>query len=190
MVRVALGARREAPESYSVPSEATIRRTLARLDAEVLAGVIGVWLADRDRPDQRRRALAVDGKTLRGAKRGAVRSTCFRRWSTPPGGWWPNTRSAAPPARSPPSSRCWPRWTWPASWSPPMPSKPTPRPHSQVLQVTRKTRDLHTRHWKTKVVYAVTSLTVQQASPARLADLIRGHWQPDPAGLTGPQRTM
>jgi predicted transposase YbfD/YdcC len=47
---------------------------------------------------------------------------------------------------------------------------------SQVLQVTRKTRDLHTRRWKTKVVYAVTSLTFQQASPARLGDLIRGHW--------------
>jgi hypothetical protein len=31
-----------------VPSEATIRRTLARLDAETLAEVIGAWLADRD----------------------------------------------------------------------------------------------------------------------------------------------
>jgi DDE_Tnp_1-associated len=71
-VRAALGARRGTPESWAVPSEATIRRTLARLDAEVLAGVLGAWLADRDRPDQpdrRRRAVAVDGKTLRGAKR-------------------------------------------------------------------------------------------------------------------------
>ena len=25
-------------------------------------------------------------------------------------------------------------------------------------------------------VYAITSLTAQQASPARLADLLRGHW--------------
>jgi hypothetical protein len=47
-----------------VPCEATIRRTLARLDPEALAGVIGAWLADRDHPDQRRRAVAVDGKTL------------------------------------------------------------------------------------------------------------------------------
>jgi hypothetical protein len=53
-----------------VPCEATIRRTLARLDPEALAGVIGAWLADRDHPDQRRRAVAVDGKTLRGARRG------------------------------------------------------------------------------------------------------------------------
>jgi predicted transposase YbfD/YdcC len=50
-------------------------------------------------------------------------------------------------------------------------------PHvAQVLQITRKTRRLHTRRWKTKVVYAVTSLSHAHASPARLADLIRGHW--------------
>jgi hypothetical protein len=71
LVRVALGARRDAPAHWVVPSEATIRRTLARLDADALAEVIGAWLADRDRPDQRRRrrAVAVDGKTLRGARR-------------------------------------------------------------------------------------------------------------------------
>jgi len=34
-----------------------------------VAGAIGAWLADRDRAGRRRRALAVDGKTLRGAKR-------------------------------------------------------------------------------------------------------------------------
>ena len=71
LVRVGLGARHDAPAHWVVPSEATIRRTLARLDAETLGEVIGAWLADRDRPDQRwrRRAVAVDGKTLRGARR-------------------------------------------------------------------------------------------------------------------------
>jgi predicted transposase YbfD/YdcC len=50
-------------------------------------------------------------------------------------------------------------------------------PHAaQVLQVTRKTRELRTRWWRTVTVYAITSLTSQQASPARLADLLRGHW--------------
>jgi predicted transposase YbfD/YdcC len=78
-IRAALGARRQAPDrhGYAVPAEATIRRTLARLDADVLAEVIGAWLADRRRttpgagpnPSERRRAFAVDGKTLRGAKR-------------------------------------------------------------------------------------------------------------------------
>ena len=68
-VRAALGARREAPDHWVVPSEATIRRSLSRLDAEVLARVIGAWLAEHGRPDQRRRAITVDGKTLRGARR-------------------------------------------------------------------------------------------------------------------------
>jgi hypothetical protein len=54
-------------------------------------------------------------------------------------------------------------------------------PHAaQVLQVTRKVRELHTRRWRTVVVYAITSLPRSlphaQARPARLADLIRGHW--------------
>ena len=50
-------------------------------------------------------------------------------------------------------------------------------PHAaRVLQVTRKTRDLGTRRWHTVVVYAITSLSFQQARPARLADLLRGHW--------------
>ena len=73
-VRAALGARRDPfTGHWVVPTETTIRRTLARLDAEALAAVIGAWLADRhahpDRHDRRRRAVAVDGKTLRGARR-------------------------------------------------------------------------------------------------------------------------
>jgi predicted transposase YbfD/YdcC len=56
-------------------------------------------------------------------------------------------------------------------------------PHAaQVLQVTRKRKpsDLRAsarrRRWQTVSVYAVTSLPFQAASPARLADLLRGHW--------------
>jgi hypothetical protein len=49
-------------------------------------------------------------------------------------------------------------------------------PHAApVVQVTRKTRDLGTRRWRTVVASAVTSLTYAQASPTLLADLIRGH---------------
>jgi hypothetical protein len=75
-VRVVLGARQQAPGCLAVPAAATIRRTLSRLDADTLAGVIGAWLTDRDRHREhdrprpvthRRRAVAVDGKTLRGA---------------------------------------------------------------------------------------------------------------------------
>jgi hypothetical protein len=73
-VRAALGACRDGPDHYSVPAETTIRRTLGRLDADALASAIGAWLADqerqreRGRPAARRRAVAVGGKTLRGAK--------------------------------------------------------------------------------------------------------------------------
>jgi hypothetical protein len=50
-------------------------------------------------------------------------------------------------------------------------------PHAaQVLQVTRKSRDLHTNRWRTVTVYAITSLPFELARPARLADLLRGHW--------------
>jgi hypothetical protein len=66
-VRVALGARRDSPDRCSVPSETTIRRTLGRLDADALAAAIGAWLANRDDQTRHRRAIAVDGKTLRGA---------------------------------------------------------------------------------------------------------------------------
>src|SRR5262245_41243600 len=46
----------------------------------------------------------------------------------------------------------------------------------QVLQVTRRTRQLGTRRWRTVTIYAITSLTFAQARPARLADDLRGHW--------------
>lgn len=50
------------------PSESTIRRTLARLDATVLDQVIGVWAWLRTHTVDGRRVMAIDGKTLRGAK--------------------------------------------------------------------------------------------------------------------------
>jgi predicted transposase YbfD/YdcC len=50
-------------------------------------------------------------------------------------------------------------------------------PHAtQAIRITRKVRSLHRRRWRTVTVYAVTNLTAAQASPARLADWIRGHW--------------
>jgi predicted transposase YbfD/YdcC len=74
-VRAALGARRADPGTW-VPAEATFRRTLARVDPVALAGVLGAWLAAHDRPGPGPgpdrcpgRAVAVDGKTLRGARR-------------------------------------------------------------------------------------------------------------------------
>ncbi|WP_280686062.1 ISAs1 family transposase [Kitasatospora sp. MAA19] len=57
------------------PTEATTRRVLQRVDGDALDAAIGAWLAERgrtaDRTDasSRRAAVAVDGKTVRGAQR-------------------------------------------------------------------------------------------------------------------------
>ncbi|WP_261989678.1 transposase family protein [Streptomyces sp. uw30] len=54
-----------------VPCETTIRRTLARLDADALDRAVGAWPADRrtEPGPKTRRAVAVDGKSLRGTAR-------------------------------------------------------------------------------------------------------------------------
>ncbi|HEV8649138.1 MAG TPA: transposase, partial [Actinomycetes bacterium] len=50
-------------------------------------------------------------------------------------------------------------------------------PHAtQAIRSTRRVRSLRSRRWRTVTAYAVTSLTAAEASPARLADWIRGHW--------------
>jgi predicted transposase YbfD/YdcC len=249
-IRAALGARHQAPGHWSVPAETTIRRTLARLDADALAGAIGAWLADQERPGRaasRRRAIAVDGKTLRGAHppegdgrpvhllaamEHATRAVLAQRQV----GGAPEEVTAFAPlldgldlagtvvtadalqthpeaaeflvankhahylfqvkANQPTLlDRCQ-RLPWHR-----IPELDRTRdrghgrieirtlkavsvshfgfPHAaQILQVTRKTRDLHDhpRRYRTVTVYAVTSLGFAQASPARLADLLRGHW--------------
>ncbi|MDT0548344.1 hypothetical protein [Streptomyces lonegramiae] len=53
----------------SWPAESTIRRLLARIDADALDRAVGAWLADRQTRGQGLRGLAVDGKSLRGAAR-------------------------------------------------------------------------------------------------------------------------
>jgi predicted transposase YbfD/YdcC len=251
-VRAALGARRDTPGHFAVPAEATIRRTLARLDADALAAAVGAWLADRDRdrprpPASRQRAIAVDGKTLRGARGAgadgrpvhllaamdhASRAVLTQRQV----GGAPEEVPAFQPlladldlagvvvtadalqthrdaaeflvtskqahylftvkANQPTLlERCaglaWHRV--------PVLDRTRDRGHgrielrtlkavsvrhfgfphaAQVLEVTRKRRALadHPRRCETVTVYAITSLTNRQASPARLADLLRGHW--------------
>jgi predicted transposase YbfD/YdcC len=52
----------------TVPSESTFRRTLQALDADALDEAAGGWAQQRTAPAPgRRRAVAVDGKTLRGS---------------------------------------------------------------------------------------------------------------------------
>jgi len=54
-----------------VPSESTFRRALQRLDADAVDELAGRWAAQRTAPQPGdRRAIAVDGKTLRGSGHG------------------------------------------------------------------------------------------------------------------------
>jgi predicted transposase YbfD/YdcC len=251
-VRAALGTRcdpRTGRWVWAVPTETTIRRTLGRVDPEALAAAIGAWLADRDQPDQpdhRRRAVAVDGKTLRGARRAAdgrqahllaamdhaTRVVLAQRQVDGTPGEVPAFQPlladldlagavvTADALHTHPDAaeflvtskqahylfcvkanhptllaRC-ARLPW---HHVPVLDRTRDRGHgrielrtlkavtvhhfgfphtAQVLQVTRKTRDLrdgNIRRWRTVVVYAITSLAFAQASPARLADLLRGH---------------
>jgi DDE_Tnp_1-associated/Transposase DDE domain len=55
----------------TVPSESTFRRVLQRLDADAFDDLAGRWAAQRTTPGPgKRRAIAVDGKTLRGSGHG------------------------------------------------------------------------------------------------------------------------
>ncbi len=50
-------------------------------------------------------------------------------------------------------------------------------PHAaQAIQIVRRRRPLKSKKWSTETVYAVTSMTAIQASPAELAAIARGHW--------------
>lgn len=50
-------------------------------------------------------------------------------------------------------------------------------PHAaQAAQITRRTRNLASKKWRTETAYLITSLPAAQASPAQLNTWIRGHW--------------
>jgi hypothetical protein len=56
-------------------------------------------------------------------------------------------------------------------------------PHAaQAIQVVRRRRRPGTKKWSRETVYAMTSLTATQASPAGLAAIIRSHWMIDVVG--------
>jgi hypothetical protein len=77
-VLTALGGPNREPSGPTAPAEATVRRVMQRVDGDALDTAIGSWLAARDpqcpgpgkNPGGRlRRSPAVDGKTVRGARR-------------------------------------------------------------------------------------------------------------------------
>ncbi len=52
----------------TVPEESTLRKLFARLDADALDRVLGAWLWTRTTVVGGRRVIALDGKTVRGAR--------------------------------------------------------------------------------------------------------------------------
>jgi hypothetical protein len=124
-----------------------VRRVLARVDPDALDRAIGAWLAARPpfpptnppltRPP--RRAVAVDGKTLRGSgHHGTAPTQLLAAMDHATGGilarpWWTARRM-----RPPGSGRCWSGCTSPAP-SPRMRCTPQ-REHAEWL-VTHKHAD-------------------------------------------------
>ncbi|WP_246133419.1 ISAs1 family transposase [Mycobacterium helveticum] len=54
--------------SGSVPDESTLRKLFARLDADALDRALGTWMWTRTFTVEQRRVIALDGKTVRGAR--------------------------------------------------------------------------------------------------------------------------
>ncbi len=222
-----------------LPTESTIRRTLARLDADDLDARLGAWMATRVVARGGRRVISVDGKTLRGAGRGGIRPhllavldhehrvvlgqravadkgseipelktvlepmdlagvvvtadalhcqrdtatwltsrgadyvltvkgnqptvrNAFKKlpWTQVPGHTYRDRRHGRAVTRTVKAVQV-PTWIdWPAA--------------AQVLQV-RRTRIVKGRK-TTEVVYAVSSVPTNQASPGVVASWIQGHW--------------
>ena len=252
-VLAALGVRRDLlTGAWRPPGEATVRRVLARIDADALDRVIGAWLAGQQPPPANppsptprpwRQAVAVDGKILRGsghhprpqvhllavmdhASRAVLAQTQVDAKTNEITGfqplldgldlagrvvtadamhtqhahadWLESIKHAAyvlivkgnqPTLHHQLSTLPWPD----------IPEQDHTRdrghhrvelrrlqattvagldfPHAtQAIRITRRVRPLTGRKWRTVIAYAVTSLTAAQASPARLADWIRGHW--------------
>jgi predicted transposase YbfD/YdcC len=250
-VLAAFGVRRDPlTGALRPPTEATVRRVLARIDPDALDCAIGAWLVDQHPPPgtslpgrSPHRAVAVDGKTLRGSGHHDTQQvhllaamdqkTCavlgqtevdaktneitrFRpllegmdlsdtvvtadalHTQREHADWLITHKHAAylliVKANQPALRQRLATLPWRQI---PVADTTCDRGHGraeirrlqvttiagldfphavQALRITRRVRCLRSRRWRAVTVYAVTSLTATQASPARLADWIRGHW--------------
>ncbi|MET7647936.1 transposase family protein [Streptomyces sp. NPDC005426] len=132
-VLTALGGPSREPAGPTAPTEATVRRILQRVDGDALDAAIGAGLAARD-PDRpppdhdlgirARRSLAVDGKTVCGARRVDGTQVHLLAAMTGTGLVAAQREVGAKTTRSPSCGRCSPTSTWPTPWSPSTPCTP------------------------------------------------------------------
>ena len=131
-----------------------MRRRLGRIDGDALDRAVGRRPTDRRTgTDGRLHPVATDGSSTSSSNPfPGSRSRCRAAPTTPVTA---AVRSAAPGVRGE------------------QPALPGPRPGhpAQSRRMDRKTGKV-----SIKTVYAVTSLTAEQATPAELARLIRSHW--------------
>lgn len=209
-VLAALGVRHDAGcGAYRPPSEATVRRVLARLDADALDRVIGCWLAAMEHGT---RAVCnqvdVDGTTNEITRfapllheldlRNTVITADAAHTQREHAIWLVGVKHAdyvllvkdnqpslhhqlktlpwadipvADRTRDRAHGRCELRALQVAT----VPGLRFPDA-TQAFRITRRVRTLRGRKWRSVTVYGLTSLTHLQASPAHLADYIRGHW--------------
>jgi predicted transposase YbfD/YdcC len=246
-VLAALGVRRDPwTDAFRPPGEATVRRVLARIDADALDRTIGAWLASQQPPPPShppRRAVAVDGKTLRGSGHhgqqqvnllaamdhttravlgqsdvdtktneiarfqpllegldlaGRVLTADAMHTQREHADWLVTHKHAAylliVKANQPALHHQLATLPWRQI---PVQDHTRDRGHgraeirrlqattiagldfphaTQAIRITRRVRPLAGHKWRTVTVYAITNLHAAQASPARLADYIRGHW--------------
>jgi predicted transposase YbfD/YdcC len=250
-VLACLGVRRDLTGAWRPPGEATVRRVLARIDADALDRAIGAWLAAQQPPANPpsppprpwRQAVAVDGKTLRGSGHhpspqvhllaamdhtsrgvlgqvdvdtktneitgfqplldgldlaGRVLTADALHTQREHADWLVSVKHAAylliVKANQPTLHQQLKALPW---HDIPIADHTRDRGHhrveirrlqattvagldfphaTQAIRITRRVRPLTGHKWRTVTVYAVTNLTAAQASPARLADWIRGHW--------------
>lgn len=226
-----------------VPSESTIRRCLQRLAPDELDQLLGAWMWPRTNMIARRRVIAFDGKTLRGARdaagnlvhllsglcqtTGAVLAQlavgaktnkipmlrtlldtiditdtvitadalhCQRETAEAiieAGGHYILTVKANQPSlhvqlkalpwkHIPVLDRCTEHRHGRTSkrvLKATEVAASIPFPHAvQVLQLTRSVTDRKTKRKHTKTVYAITSLSITDATPPAIAGWLRGHW--------------
>jgi DDE_Tnp_1-associated len=120
-VAAALGARWDRRARRRIaPSPATFRRVLRRVDATAVAAAFGAWLAGQlsaASADLDGLVIALDGKTMRGAKAGEDKAPHLLAAMVSGARAVIAQRDVdQKPTRPPRSSRCWPTWTCAGGW--------------------------------------------------------------------------